>query len=147
MLKEIRATLLLADHAQVAEGKLNTIGAGWSITGPQPAPFALAALVEFPWTAAGTDHTARFELIDSEGVSVEVPTPDGDKPLAVEILFPVAAGFGVSKGTPLVQALAVNSGPVPIPPGGRYEWRLLIDGETDDTWRVGFSTRPMQKAA
>ena len=37
--------------------------------------------------------------------------------------------------------------PQPIPPGGRYEWRLLIDGETDDNWRVGFSTRPMQKAA
>jgi hypothetical protein len=37
---------------------------------------------------------------------------------------------------------AFNSGPQPIPPGANYEWRLMIDGETDEDWRLAFSTRP-----
>ena len=108
MLRDIRATLLLADHAQAAEGKLNLIGAGWTITGPNPAPFALAALIELPWTEAGTTHTARFELIDSEGVPVELPTPNGDEPLSIEVEFGVSAGFGVPKGTPLVATIPIT---------------------------------------
>jgi hypothetical protein len=38
--------------------------------------------------------------------------------------------------------LAINIGPLPLPPGGRYEWRLTIDGETSEDWRLPFSTRP-----
>jgi hypothetical protein len=30
---------------------------------------------------------------------------------------------------------------VPLAPGRRYEWRLEIDGETQDDWRVTFQTR------
>ena len=38
-------------------------------------------------------------------------------------------------------ALAVNSGPLALEPGGRYEWRLTIDGEGDEDWRLAFSVR------
>jgi hypothetical protein len=30
---------------------------------------------------------------------------------------------------------------LPLDPGGRYEWRLSIDGEVDDDWRLAFSVR------
>jgi hypothetical protein len=145
MFSSIRATLLLADHAQGADGKLNMIGAGWSITGPQPSPFALAALIEFPWSEAGTKHDIRFELIDSEGVAVKGPD---DETIAFEITeFPVSAGFGVTKGTPIIASVAVNCGPIPIPPGGRFEWRLLVDGEPIEHGSAWFTTRPLPKAA
>ena len=50
-----------------------------------------------------------------------------------------AAG-GAQARTPLDFPVAVNSGPLPLEPG-RYEWRLTIDGEADDDWRLPFSVR------
>jgi hypothetical protein len=38
--------------------------------------------------------------------------------------------------------LAMNFAPFPLPPPGRYEWRLSIDGQHDEDWRVAFSIRP-----
>jgi hypothetical protein len=43
-------------------------------------------------------------------------------------------------------------GGLPIRGGARYEWRLLIDGETQDDWRLAFNTastllRPAELAA
>jgi hypothetical protein len=32
-------------------------------------------------------------------------------------------------------------GPLPLPPGGRYEWRLSINQESHEDWRLPFSTR------
>lgn len=49
---------------------------------------------------------------------------------------------GVRAGTPIPVPFAFNSGPQPIPAGGHYEWRLMIDGETDEDWRLAFSTWP-----
>ena len=48
---------------------------------------------------------------------------------------------GIEPGTPLELPLAVNSGPLPLEPGSRYEWRLSIDGEGDEDWRLAFSVR------
>jgi hypothetical protein len=48
----------------------------------------------------------------------------------------------VPEGTPIDVALAVNLGPLPLEPGNRYTWRLTIDGETNEDWALGFTTRP-----
>jgi hypothetical protein len=47
----------------------------------------------------------------------------------------------VKPGTPMDAPFAINLGPLMIPPGGRYEWRLEINGETDEDWRLAFTTR------
>jgi hypothetical protein len=39
----LNVTLVLADYAVVSDGKLTIVGGGWSITGPDPAPSAVAA--------------------------------------------------------------------------------------------------------
>jgi hypothetical protein len=36
---------------------------------------------------------------------------------------------------------------VPLDAGKRYEWRLSIDGQTEDDWYVAFNTRPESPAA
>lgn len=134
-------TLMLADSAQVAEGKLYLLGGGWTEIGPQPCPFSIAGIIEVPWNLANQSHQFRLELIDLDGESVLVPTPDGEQPLFIEGGFEVGRPPGTRAGTALPFLLAFNAGPVPLPPGSYFEWRLLIDGESSEDWRLAFRTR------
>jgi hypothetical protein len=145
----VKATLLLADSAQVADGKLFVMGGGWNIIGPDPVPVALAMLIEVPWDRANERHTIRLELLDADAQPVCVPQPpdDDDLPVVIEAHFEVGRPPGLKRGSPLNVPLAVNLAPQPIPPNGRYEWRLSINGETDENWRATFSSRPDPRAA
>ena len=69
-------------------------------------------------------------------------TDDGSEPVVFfdDVPFEVGRPAGLKPGTPLDFPVAVNSGPLPLEPG-RYEWRLTIDGEADDDWRLPFSVR------
>ena len=51
----------------------------------------------------------------------------------------VDIGLGVPRDT--LRLLAVNIGPLPLPPRGRYEWRCHINDETREDWRLAFSVR------
>ncbi len=138
----MKVTMLLADYAQVAEGKLNLIGGGWSITGPEPSPFAIAVLFDIPWDRTNEKHRFRLELVDLDGEPVMTETPEGSQPLFVEGEFEVGRPAGIKRGTSLPVPVALNLGPQQFPGGGRYEWRLEVNGETDEDWRLPFSTRP-----
>jgi hypothetical protein len=139
----MKVTMMLADAAQVAEGKLNVLGGGWSVTGPQPCPFAIAVLFEVPWQMTNSQHQLKFELIDIDGQPVLVEGENGERvPVLIEGGFEVGRPPGLRAGTTQTLPLALNSGPLPIPPGGHYEWRLEIDGETREDWRLAFMTRP-----
>ena len=138
----MRVTMMLADYVQVAEGKLTIVGGGWSVTGPMPVPFGVALLFQVPWDRANISHRFRLELVDADGEPVSIPTEDGDEPLVVEGEFEGGRPPGLRPGTPLEVPLAINVPGAPIPPGGRYEWRLSVDGESREDWRLAFSTRP-----
>ncbi|MGD0811965.1 MAG: hypothetical protein ABSA91_19990 [Acidimicrobiales bacterium] len=112
----MKVTLLLADFAQVSEGKLNIIGGGWSVTGPVPAQSAVAVKIEVPWDQANKRHHVVLELKDEDGHPVLLPTPPGD------VLKPVRVDAALT-------------------PGKRYTWELSIDDETHEDWRVTFSVR------
>ncbi len=132
------ANLLLADYAVVTEGKLTVVGAGWTFTGPDPVPFALAVLIEVPWDQTNRQLHITLNLNDADGAPVFV----GGTPVEVHSDVEVGRPPGYPAGTPIMVPLAVNFGSVPLDPGGRYVWELTIDGETRDNWRVGFNTRP-----
>lgn len=134
--------MILADSAQVAEGKLFILGGGWSQTGPEPAPSAVGLLIKVPWDQANTKHSLLLELVDSDGNAVEVAGPVGDQPIQVGSEFEVGRPPGMTPGTPIDVSLALNFGPIPLAPGSRYEWRLTIGDRSDETWRLAFSTRP-----
>ena len=138
----MKVTLLLADAAQAVNGKLYVLGGGWSITGPQPTPMALAVKIEVPWDRGNLKHTWTLELLDSDGHPVDVPQGPAaeSQPLKLRGEFEAVRPPGIEPGTPLDVALALGFPPFPIPPGGRYEWRFTIDG-FDEAWHVGFSTR------
>ena len=144
-MNELKVSLMLADFAQVVGGKLFINGGGWSIMGPQPTPFAIVLDVKVPWHGINVDHTLRLDLLDADGQPVEVETPEGPRPLRLDGKFQATPAPSVKPGTQIDLPLAFNLPPQPIPPGGRYEWRLTIDDQTHEDWRLVFSTRPEQE--
>lgn len=141
-------TMLLADAAQAVDNKLFILGGGWSIIGPDPSPSAIALNIKVPWDRANEMHRLTIELLDLDGNPVMVPTPVGDQAMRVDSEFEVGRPPGLARGTSIDLSLAINLPPLPIPPGGRYEWRLKINDEGDENWNLAFSTRaaPQQAA-
>jgi hypothetical protein len=133
--------MLLADFVQAAEGKLNVIGAGWTLTGPPPSPSGIGLIFDVPWDRANEQIRFRLELLDQDGNEVIVPTPDGEQPLFIEGAFEVGRPPGIKRGTPITFPVAINLGPQPLTAGSRYEWRLTVDGESDEDWRLAFGVR------
>jgi uncharacterized protein DUF6941 len=137
--------MLLADYAQVADGKLTIVGGGWSVTGPMPVPFAIAVLFEVPWDRANVKHRFRLDLVDADGHVVFAPTEEGEEPVVIEGEFEAGRPPGMKPGTPLDVPIAINLPGPPVQPGGRFEWRLTVNGEGDTDWRLPFSTRDTEE--
>ncbi|HEX9888590.1 MAG TPA: hypothetical protein VGA69_03875 [Nitriliruptorales bacterium] len=128
--------MLLCDYAQVADGKLNMLGAGWSVTTGN-APFGIAILVLVPWDQANMRHAFRLELIDGDGNAVH--GPDG-QPIALFGDLEVGRPPNTPHGIPLESMLALNFAPIALPPGQRWEWRLSVNEAPAAV--CAFSTRP-----
>ena len=134
--------MMLCDAAQVADGKLYILGGGWSVTGPDPAPSAIAIKIEVDWNEADAEHHWELFVVDADGKEVGVETPDGTLMIEIRGDFQVGRPDAVPAGSPIDLPLAINLGPLPLEPGNRYTWRLTIDGRTDEAWTLGFTTRP-----
>ena len=137
----MRVTLMLADAAQVSEGKLHLLGGGWSITGP-PAPRRSRSSSRSP----GTRPTASWNGGSSSSTPTGIPvlTPDGEggeNPIMMGGEFEVGRPPGTPHGAPIGLPLALNLAPLPLAPASRYEWRFTLDGESREDWRLAFSTR------
>lgn len=133
----MKVTLLLADAAQVSDGKLHILGGGWSITGP-PSPSAIALLLEVPSTETNRQHNLRLELLDGGG---GVVLDAHDEPVVVDAQFEVGRPAGAKPGAPIAVPMALNLAPLPLKPSAQYEWRLTIDGRSEESWRLPFRTR------
>jgi hypothetical protein len=134
-------TMMLADAAQVVDNKLYILGGGWSVTGPDPAPTAIALQIKVPWDQTNTKHALLLELLDLDGEPIMFDTPVGRQALRVENEFEVGRPPGVKPGTSIELSMAVAFAPFPLPPGGSYTWKLSIDGETHELWSLPFTTR------
>jgi hypothetical protein len=134
--------MMLCDAAQVADGKLYVLGGGWSLIGPDPMPSAIAMKIDVDWTEIDRPHHWELYLTDADGQPVVAETPDGPQAIEVRGDFEVTRPVAVPAGSPVDVALALNFGPLPLAPEERYNWRLTIDGESQDDWVLAFSTRP-----
>jgi Family of unknown function (DUF6941) len=140
----MKITLLLADFARVANGKLDVIGGGWSMMSAQGSfGFFVAALFQIPWDQTNTKHTFRLELLDADGQGV--PAQDGET-IRAEGEFEAGRPAGLRAGTPVDAPLVVPFGPLELE-DGRYEIRLTIDGETKEDWFVAFTVRQSSPTA
>jgi hypothetical protein len=134
----MKVTLLMADFARVANGKLDVIGGGWSVMNAQGAfGFFVAALFQIPWDQTNAKHTFRLELLDADGQAVPV---SDDEAVRAEGEFEVGRPAGLRPGTPVDVPLVVPFGPLELDEG-RYELRLTIDEETKEDWFLAFTVR------
>jgi hypothetical protein len=134
----MKVTLMIADFARVANGKLDVIGGGWSMMNAQgPFGFFVAALFQIPWDQTNAKHSFRLELLDADGQGV--PTPGGET-VRAEGEFEVGRPAGLRAGTPVDAPLVVPFGPLTLD-DGRYELRLTIDDETKEDWFLAFTVR------
>lgn len=144
----MRVTMMLADHAEVADGKLFINGGGWALTGPAPTTCGVALIFHIPWER--TNHKTRFSLalLDADGHPVTQPGPIGAQPINVGGQFEVGRPAGVPPGTAINVPVAVNTFPMQLPPGTQFTWVLEVDGHSDENWRLSFATRelPQQEA-
>jgi hypothetical protein len=141
----VKVVMLLCDAAQVADGKLYVLGGGWSQTGPDPVPSAIAMKLDVGWDETNTVHHWELFLEDSDGQPVFVATPEGNHPIEVRGDFEVGRPAGVAPGTPIDVPIAVGFGPLPLAPG-RFTWRLTVDGQMDEDWVLSFMVRESPEA-
>ena len=128
-LSDIDVTLMLADSAQAADGKLYVLGGGWTFTGPAPSPAALAGMVHVPWSRTNSRLSVTFELVDEDGLAVEVPDErGGSTPVAINLSVEVGRAPGAPEGMVQNTPFAINLSPLPFAPGRTYEWRCSVDG-------------------
>lgn len=139
-LNDFSLSFALCDFAQVMEGKLYVMGAGWNMRSTQPIPFAVAGIIKVPWSATNEPHKLQLALVTGAGRPFLTPSPPtGDElPLVVEVNFKVGRPSFAVTGMPFNVPFAVNFGPMQFPPD-QYEWRARIDETVRDEWRFPFS--------
>src|SRR4051812_16597967 len=109
----MKVTMLLADAAQAVEGKLYILGGGWSVTGPEPTPSAVALYLQVPWDETNIRHEFHLDLVDSDGEPVEVETQAGERqPVVISGGFEVGRPAGTKPGTPIDMPLAIGISPL-----------------------------------
>lgn len=136
---------MLADSAQVADGKLYILGGGWAVH-MIGSPMALIVRIDVPWDLANTEHELRIKLLDTDGHEVSAPGPMGSQPIRFEATFEVGRPPGVAKGSDLHIPFVLNLSPMPLEPAKRYEWHFEIDGNSNPDWKLVFSTAPPSRA-
>ncbi len=141
--RTIDVKVVLADHAQIAGGKLFISGAGWTdMTGA--VPFALAMMFEVPREQTGKEHTFAVDLIDADGKPAMMPTPQGMQPWHFEGTLQIDAEEGAPPAASFVSPFVIKQGPTPLAPAS-YEWRWQVDGETRENWRLPFRVHAAQQ--
>lgn len=136
-------TLIVGDVARVAEGKLDVLGAGWTLCGPGPVNLGVGVLVEVPWAELGESHHFELVLLDHKGQVV--PGPNGEPLMRIHAELATQKPPGVLLGAPQIVPMALNLNGVPVPPGGRYKLLLTHKESPNVSWEWSFNTRPGQQ--
>jgi len=114
--------LLVADRAEVVNGKLYAMGAAWDRIGvadfSKPMPLSVAVGVLVPWTATNQPHAVALTLRDADGAPID---------------FRVEASF-VTGRPPFLNGevqrvlFAIPGASVVLPGPGNYVLAAAIDG-------------------
>lgn len=137
---QFRVTLMLCDHCAVAEGKLYVNGGGWTQIGPAPSPFALAIVIEVPWSRANEELPFELRLVRSDGEPVMQAGPSGPEPTVFHGSLEAGRPAGLAPGTHIPLQAALNFGPMSLPAGERLMWELWLNGQRVEI--APFNTRP-----
>lgn len=148
--QDAHATVILADYISIdAAGKINALGAGFTVSGVQPTgltpPQHAAAIIDVPAKYGGQECAVSLELRnETSGSAVQLPGPSG-QPEALRVSQVVKAERANIPGVYLpesmfcrVQVVIGFPNGLPLAPGNLYAWRLAIDGQTRNGWHARF---------
>lgn len=115
---------MLAEAAQVVDGKLYVLGGGVTRVLAPSFPFiyfvTLPTLLRIPWNFSEVQHTVSISGVDERGEAVlpanETLIPGGQRP-------PEAV-----EGDDLKLIASIGIGPAVFPREGQYRFTLMIDG-------------------
>ncbi|MEV5499809.1 hypothetical protein AB0M50_30855 [Nonomuraea fuscirosea] len=137
--------LVLSDAASTdaASGKINLLGAGWSVTGPAVPMSAVAGFLRVPWEKATRKIRFALRLLDEEGVPVR-PFTDSDGPLVFsgEITPDPDHLEPIATRVPFNLSFAIPIPPLPLETGRVYEW--VMEAEETRVASVHFAVRAEQ---
>ena len=117
--------MLVADSAQVLDGKLFVLGGGWDrllvpeLPGRPALPFSVAVGIVIPWDLTNRTFAFSLELADADGAVI-------DDLVAGE--FEVGRPPGLRPGTSQRFQIAGPAGPE-FPGEGRYVVQCRVNGE------------------
>jgi uncharacterized protein DUF6941 len=116
---------LLADAAQVSEGKTFILGGGVTILWRQqfPAPLGVVLVAQFTYhrSEAESDHTLRIQVIDADGNPV-LPEIQGE----MHVGEPTP---GMPRNVPLGVPVLIGFPPLPVlQREGAYSVEIILDG-------------------
>ncbi len=137
--------MMLADYAQVADGKLFISGGGWLFGGPGPIACGIALLFHVPWQNTNEKTLFTLRLVNEDGQPVTQPGQPGDQPIQVGGQFEAGRPAGIAPGTDINVPIAFNT-VLRLVPGQRFTWVLEIESRADEAWRLSFATREAQRA-
>lgn len=125
----MEVTLLLCDFAEVLNGKIYIMGAGWDrVMGGMPINAALAILIQVPWEQTNQRHSIAMRLVTEDGAPVVV----NDEPVVGGGEFEIGRPPGSTPGATSAVPLASRFPTVVFAPG-RYRVEIEIDGSVEAT--------------
>jgi hypothetical protein len=145
---------MMADYAAIDQtGKINIIGGTVAVVSQQPgsnvlASFALVVSVTVPPSHYGSTCRIDVVLEDASGEPVYVPGLAAGAP-PQPLAFQQTATFEKPRLPPSVTGLrdylpsrvytvVIFPTGLPLPEDRGYQWRIIVDEETRDDWRVPF---------
>lgn len=141
--QDLDVTMMLAEAAQVADGKLNVLGGGVTVIPANPQPIALTMLIRLPWSRGDETIPWVLELLDADGL----PVLAGEVPVLVNGQVRAGRPEGWPEEQPLQVPVAISFTALPVQPAQRYRWRLAVDGASDEAWTVSFAVAPQPVTA
>lgn len=145
----MKLDMLLCNAAEIREGLIYILGAGWSSAAPQPTNMVLAGKLEVPWDQTNMEHTLSFELHNKDAqpalpiLSHEQGSEPvfGDRLVRGDMKFNLGRPPHVRPGSSLDMPFVFNFGGVWLPEGG-YVWQASVDGAIEKDWHISFTVRP-----
>ncbi|WP_327102661.1 DUF6941 family protein [Nonomuraea glycinis] len=126
----IEGFLVLSDAAStdVATGKINVLGAGWSVTGPAVSMAAVTGFLRIPWEEVEQKICFVVRLQDEEGQPVR-PFAEEDSTLSFSGEFApnIDQAEPMARRVPLNVSFAIPIPPLPLTAGHVYEWILAAN--------------------
>lgn len=116
--------MILADYAEISNGKLYLMGGAWEFIRAESFPFRkavfLAAALRIPWNATNEKHGFSFEVQDEDGG--QMARVEGE----FETGRPPGIPYGQSQHFPMVLNMGLE-----FPKAGTFSIIARVDGTID----------------